>query len=96
MYHLDGGDESCGDVRTEAGRHGELGNVFFLLHRCGDALLAEELQAGYAVFHSHDVESRATCQEQTAIPVTPAQRGDGPLQGSEGDGSFVTRRPGLV
>lgn len=41
LCYLDGGDESSGDVRTEAGRHGELGNIFFFLHHCGDALLAE-------------------------------------------------------
>ena len=81
LRYLDGGDESSSDVRTEAGRHGELGNIFFLLHCCGDALLAEELQAGNAVLHSHNVECRATSQEQTRVPVTPAQGSDGPLQG---------------
>lgn len=41
LHYLYGGGESSSDIRTEAGRHGELGNIFFLLHCCGDALLAE-------------------------------------------------------
>lgn len=83
--YLDGGDKSSGDVRTETGRHGELGNIFFLLHCCGDALLAEELQVGNAVLHPHNIECRATGQEQTRVTVTPAKRGDGALQGNGDD-----------
>lgn len=82
LCYLDGGHKSSCDVRAEAERHGELGDIFFLLHRCGDALLAEQLQVGDAVLHSHQVERRATRQEQTRVPVTPAQRGDRPLQGN--------------
>lgn len=41
LCYLDGGDKSSSDVRTEAGRHGQLGNIFFFLHRCSDGLLAE-------------------------------------------------------
>jgi len=85
LSHLDGGHKCSRDVRTEAGRHGELGDIFLLLHCCGDALLAEELQVGHAVLHPHHVERRATRQEQTGVPVTPTQRGDGALQGDAGD-----------
>lgn len=80
LCYLDGGDKSSSDVRTKAGRHGELGDIFLLLHCCGDALLAEQLQVGNAVLDSHNVERRATGQEQTRVPVTPAQRSDGALQ----------------
>lgn len=102
VCYLDGGDKSSSDVRTEAGRHGELGNIFFLLHCCGNALLAEKLQDGNAVLHSHNVERRATCQEQTRVPVTPAQCSDGALQGGGEDalergqdcfGTFITYCP---
>lgn len=78
--HLDGGDESSGDVRAEAGRHGELGDVLLFLHGGGDALLTEELQAGHAVLHSHHVQGRAAGQEETRVAVAPAQCGDGSLQ----------------
>lgn len=90
LCYLDGGDKCSRDVRTEAGRHGELGNIFFLLHCCGDALLAEELQAGNAVLYSHDIESRATCQKEAGVTVTPAQRGDGALQGGGEDVSVIS------
>lgn len=76
---LDGGNKSGSDIRTEPGRHGELGNVFFFLYRCGNALLAQQLQCGDAMLNSHDVERWARCQEQTRVPVTPAERSDGAL-----------------
>lgn len=79
--YLDGGDESSSDVRTEAGRHGELGNVLLFLHCCGDALLTEELQACNTVLHSHHVESWATGQEQARVAMAPAQCSYGALQG---------------
>lgn len=78
-WWLDGGDESGSDIGSETGRHGEFGNIFFLFYCCGDTLLAEELQAGDAVLHSHNVQRWAARQEQTRVPVTPAQCSDGAL-----------------
>lgn len=92
--YLDGGDESSSDVRTEAGRHGELGNVLLFLHCCGDALLTEELQACDAVLHSHHVESWATGQEQARVAMAPAQCSYGALQGDRKE-TFVTLKKKL-
>lgn len=80
--HLDGGYESTGDIRAEQRGHVQLPHVFLLSQGAGDALLAQELQAGHAVLHPHHVQRRPTRQEQARVPVTPANGSDGSLKHS--------------
>ena len=63
--HLDGGCEGSRDVGAQAGGDDQLGGVLLLPECRGDALLAQQLQAGHAVFHAHHVQRRAARQEQT-------------------------------
>lgn len=80
--HLDGGYESTGDIRAEQRGHVQLPHVFLLSQGAGDALLAQELQAGHPVLHPHHVQRRPTRQEQARVPVTPANGSDGSLKHS--------------
>lgn len=80
LAYLDGGCEGGGDVDAEAGWHGELGHVLFLPDGAGDAMLAQQLQAGHPVLHTHYVQRRSARKEEARVPVAPAQRGDGTLR----------------
>ena len=78
--HLDGGYESAGDIRAQQRGHVQFADVLFLAQGAGDALLAQELEAGHPVLHTHHIQCWSTGQEQTRVSVTPADGGDGSLQ----------------
>lgn len=78
--HLDGWDESSGNIRAEQRRHVEFSHVLLLSQGAGDALLAQELKAGHPVFHTHHVQGWTAGEEQTRVSMTPADGGDGPLE----------------
>lgn len=78
--HLDGGYESTCDVGAEQRGHVQLAHVLLLSQGAGDALLAQELQAGHPVLHAHHVQRRAARQEQAGVSVAPADGSDGPLK----------------
>lgn len=80
--HLDGGYESGGDVRAEQRGHVEFSHILLLSQGAGDALLAQELEAGHPVLHTHHVERRPTSEKQARVSVTPTDGGDGPLKNS--------------
>lgn len=82
--YLDGGYESTGDVGAEQRGHVQLAHVLLLSQGAGDALLAQELQAGHPVLHAHHVQRRAARQEQAGVSVAPADGGDGPLKQQSG------------
>lgn len=54
--YLDGGDEGSGEVGAEAGGQGQLADVLVLTQGAGDGLLAQQLQAGHPVLHTHHVQ----------------------------------------
>lgn len=81
--HLDGGYESGGDVRAEQRGHVELPHVFLFSQGAGDALLAQELEAGHPVLHAHHVQRRSTREEQARVSMAPTDGGDGPLERKE-------------
>ncbi len=61
------------------GRHAELGHVLLLVNRSGDDLSTQLLKTGHAMLHAKHVQRRAAGEEQTRVPMTPAQGTDGSL-----------------
>lgn len=57
--YLDGGDEGSGEVGAKAGGQGQLADVLVLSQGAGNGLLAQQLQAGHPVLHTHHVQGRS-------------------------------------
>lgn len=79
VFYLNGGGEGRRHACAEARGHAELGHVLLLVYRAGDDLTTQQLQAGDPMLDAEHVQHRAAGEEQTRVPVTPAQGTDRPL-----------------
>ena len=62
--YLDGGNKGRSDIGAEQRGHVQFTHVLLLPQSTGDALLAQELQAGHSVLHAHHQQRRPTGQEK--------------------------------